>query len=136
MVNSKRNKKDGFTVFGLKNSVDFSGKLNNDFIINFNREKEEIVNIDTDSGKVFEIKFNKKKKEYTLYFINPKLYLYYNGDSITITYQSKDSIEYMSLSGITGIYEITSYSKILRVTSSESINFDISSLLFDTLLSI
>ena len=35
MINSKRNKKDGYTVFGLKNSVDISGKLNNDFIINF-----------------------------------------------------------------------------------------------------
>ena len=90
MVNSKRNKKDGFTVFGLKNSVDFSGKLNNDFIINFNREKEEIVNIDTDSGKVFEIKFNKKKKEYTLYFINPKLYLYYKVNNFIYFSPGKD----------------------------------------------
>ena len=27
MINSKRNKKDGDTVFGLKNSIDASGKL-------------------------------------------------------------------------------------------------------------
>lgn len=64
MVNSKRNKKDGFTVFGLKNSVDISGQLNNDFIINFNKQSEdyENMNADTESGKVFQIIFNKKVK--------------------------------------------------------------------------
>lgn len=70
MVNSKRNKKDGFTVFGLKNSVDISGQLNNDFIINFNKQSEdyENMNADTESGKVFQIIFNKKSKDYILYF--------------------------------------------------------------------
>ena len=45
MVNSKRNKKDGYTVFGLKNSIDISGQLNNDFIINFKRDIDEIGNV-------------------------------------------------------------------------------------------
>ena len=78
MINSKRNKKDGYTAFGLNNSVDINGKLNNDFIINFKRDKEEIGNVETESGKVFEIKFNKERKEYTLYFVNPYLYILQN----------------------------------------------------------
>ena len=90
MVNSKRNKKDGYTVFGLKNSVDISGQLNNDFIINFKRDIEEIGNVDTESGKVFEIKFNKERKEYTLYFINPYLYLYYKINNFLYFYYGRE----------------------------------------------
>jgi hypothetical protein len=90
MVNSKRNKKDGYTVFGLKNSVDISGQLNNDFIINFKRDIEEIGNVDTESGKVFEIKFNKERKEYTLYFVNPFLYIYYKITNYVYFYPGKD----------------------------------------------
>ena len=90
MVNSKRNKNDGFTVFGLKNTVDFTGKLTNDFIINFKRDKDEIGNIETESGKVFEIKFNKKKKDYTLFFINPYLYLYYKINNFIYFFPGKD----------------------------------------------
>ena len=90
MINSKRNKQDGYTVFGLTNSVDISGNLNSDFIINFKRDKEQIGNIETDSGKVFEIKFNKKKKEYILFFINPYLYLYYKINNFLYFYQGID----------------------------------------------
>jgi hypothetical protein len=90
MINSKRNKKDGYTVFGLTNSVDILGNLNSDFIINFKRDKEQIGNIETDSGKVFEIKFNKKKKEYILFFINPYLYLYYKINNFLYFYQGID----------------------------------------------
>ena len=90
MVNSKRNKKDGYTVFGLKNSVDISGKLNNDFIINFKKDKDEVGNIETQTGKVFEIKFNKDKKEYTLYFINPFLYLYYKINNFVYFYPGRE----------------------------------------------
>ena len=92
MVNSKRNKKDGFTVFGLKNSVDISGQLNNDFIINFNKTSEDYdnLNADTESGKVFQITFNKKSKEYILYFINPYLYLYYKINNYVYFYPQRD----------------------------------------------
>lgn len=90
MINSKRNKKDGFTVFGLKNSVDASGQLNNDFIINFNKSSEDYENMDTESGKVFEIIFNKKSKEYSLYFINPYLYLYYKINNYVYFYPQRD----------------------------------------------
>ena len=90
MLNSKRNKKDGYTVFGLKNSVDISGQLNNDFIINFKRDVEEIGNVETETGKVFEIKFNKERKEYTLYFINPYLYLYYKINNFLYFYPGRE----------------------------------------------
>ena len=90
MIDSKRNKNDGFTVFGTKNTVDQSGQLNNDFIINFNKSEEEIGNIDTDSGKVFEIIFNKKSQDYTLYFINPNLYLYYKINNYVYFYPLRD----------------------------------------------
>ena len=90
MINSKRNKKDGYTAFGLNNSVDIYGKLNNDFIINFKRDKDEIGNVDTDSGKVFEIKFNKERKEYTHYFVNPFLYIYYKITNYVYFYPGKD----------------------------------------------
>lgn len=90
MINSKRNKKDGYTIFGLKNSVDISGQLNNDFIINFKRDEGEIGNIETETGKVFEIIFNKERKEYTLYFINPYLYLYFKINNFVYFYPGKD----------------------------------------------
>ncbi len=90
MRNSKRNKKDGYTVFGLRNTVDISGQLNNDFIINFKREIDEIGNVETETGKVFEIIFHKESKEYTLYFINPYLYLYYKINQFVYFYPGKD----------------------------------------------
>jgi hypothetical protein len=90
MIGSKRKKKDGFTVFGLKNTVDHSGHLNNDFIINFNKSYDEIGNVETESGKVFEIVFNKKKKEYTLYFINPFLYLFYKINNFVYFYPGRE----------------------------------------------
>jgi hypothetical protein len=90
MIGSKRNKKDGFTVFGIKNTVDHSGHLNNDFIINFNKSYDEIGNIETESGKVFEIVFNDKKKEYTLYFLNPFLYLFYKINNFVYFYPGRE----------------------------------------------
>ena len=90
MINGKRNKKDGFTVFGLKNTKDCSGQLNNDFLLNFSKSMEEIKEIGTESGKVFEIIFNKKNKEYTLFFINPYLYLYYKINNYVYFYPQKD----------------------------------------------
>ena len=92
MANSKRNKKDGITIFGLKNSVDISGQLNNDFIINFNKQSEdyENMNADTESGKVFQIIFNKKSKDYILYFLNPYLYLYYKINNCVYFYPQRD----------------------------------------------
>ena len=92
LINSKRNKKDGFTFFGLRNSKDISGNFNNDFIINFNKSMNdyEDVECDNETGKVFEIIFNKKSKEYTLFFINHFLYLYYKINNFVYFYPQKD----------------------------------------------
>ena len=89
MINSKKNKKDGFTIFGLRNSKDIP-ELNIDFIINFDKPTEELGNIETLSGKVFEIIFNKKTKEYTLFFINPYLYLYYKINNFIYFFPQRD----------------------------------------------
>lgn len=51
---------------------------------------EEIGENETESGKVFEIIFNKKNKTYTLYFINPFLYLYYKINNYVYFYPQKD----------------------------------------------
>ena len=90
MLNGKRNKKDGFTFFGINNSKDISGQFNNDFLINFDKESNEIGNIGTETGKVFEIIFNKKKQGYTLFFINPYLYLYYKINNFVYFLPQKD----------------------------------------------
>lgn len=94
LINSKRNKKDGLTIFGLKNSKDFSGQYYNDFIINFEKSMNEFGEIETqnekESGKVFEIIFNKKNREYSLFFINPFLYLYYKVNNFVYFYPQKD----------------------------------------------
>ena len=92
MINSKRNKnkKDGYTMFGLKNSLDISGQLNNDFIINFKKNFLDESEKKIETGRVFEIKFNKNQKEYMLYFINPYLYLYYKINNFVYFYPRKD----------------------------------------------
>jgi len=89
MINSKKNKKDGFTIFGLRNSKDIP-ELNIDFIINFDKPTEEFGNIEALSGKVFEIIFNKKTKEYTLFFVNPYLYLYYKINNFIYFFPQRD----------------------------------------------
>ena len=89
MINSKTNKKDGFTIFGLRNSKDIP-ELNIDFIINFDKPTEEFGNIEALSWKVFEIIFNKKTKEYTLFFVNPYLYLYYKINNFIYFFPQRD----------------------------------------------
>ena len=89
MINRKKKKKDGFTIFGLRNSKDIP-ELNIDFIINFDKPTEEFGNIEALSGKVFEIIFNKKTKEYTLFFVNPYLYLYYKINNFIYFFPQRD----------------------------------------------
>ena len=88
--NKNKNKKDGYTMFGLKDSLDISGQLNNDFIINFKKDFLAQSQRETETGRVFEIKFNKNQKEYTLYFINPYLYLYYKINNFVYFYPGKE----------------------------------------------
>ena len=84
MLNSKRNKKDGFTIFGLRNTKDI------DFIVNFDKPIDEVRNMDVISGKVFEIVFSKKLKEYSLFFVNPYLYLYYKINNYIYFFPQRD----------------------------------------------
>ena len=75
--NSLRKEKDDHVFFGLKNKSNYAGVMYNDFIINFFWHQEDVDIIETITGRVFEIYYNKKTKDYTLKFLHPNLILYY-----------------------------------------------------------
>ena len=75
--NSLRKEKDDHVFFGLKNKSNYAGVMYNDLIINFFWHQEDIDIIETNTGRVFEIFYNKKSKDYTLRFLHPNLILYY-----------------------------------------------------------
>jgi len=75
--NSLRKEKDDHVFFGLKNKSNYAGILYNDFIINFFWHQDDAEVIETNTGRVFEIYYNKKTKDYTLKFLHPNLILYY-----------------------------------------------------------
>ena len=62
--------------------------INNEFIINLKGDVDEIGNVETETGKIIEIKFNKERKEYNLCFINP--YLYYKINNFVYFYPWRD----------------------------------------------
>ena len=79
MKNGLRKKNNELTFFGLKNCTDYTGTYYNDFVINFPhsvKDDENYANIDTSTGRVFEICYQKRAKEYVLYFIHNSLILY------------------------------------------------------------
>ena len=75
--NSLRKEKDEHVFFGLKNKPNFAGALYNDLIINFFWHQDDVDMIEKNTGRVFEIYYNKKTKDYTLKFLHPNLILYY-----------------------------------------------------------
>ena len=75
--NSLRKEKDDHVFFGLKNALNYAGKMYNDIIINFFWHQEDDEIIETNTGRVFEIYYNKASKDYTLRFLHPNLILYY-----------------------------------------------------------
>ena len=77
MKDGLRKKNDDFVYFGLKKTKDYKGDLYNDFIINFNYQQENNDTIGSNTGRVFEIYYNKKIKDYVLYFLNRNIILYY-----------------------------------------------------------
>ena len=77
LKNSLRKDKDDHVFFGLKNKSNYAGVMYNDLIINFFWHQEDIDIIETNTGRVFEIYYNKKSKDYTLRFLHPNLILYY-----------------------------------------------------------
>ena len=77
MKNGLRKKNDDFVYFGIKKTKDYKGDLYNDFIINFNYQQENNDTIGSNTGRVFEIYYNKKIKDYVLYFLHRNIFLYY-----------------------------------------------------------
>ena len=75
--NSLRKEKDDHVFFGLKNKSNYAGIMYNDIIINFFWHQEDTEIIETNTGRVFEIYYNKISKDYTLRFLHPNLILYY-----------------------------------------------------------
>ena len=71
--NSLRKEKSDHVFFGIKNILNNSNESYNDLIINYFCQEEDITN----TGRVFEIFYNKKEKEYLLRFLHPNLILYY-----------------------------------------------------------
>jgi len=81
MKNGLRKKKDGLSIFGLKDNNENKNKnnynLSSDYYFDIDKfEENSDVNIKS-SGRVFEIYLSKISKKYTLYFLHPSLILYY-----------------------------------------------------------
>ena len=75
--NSLRKEKDDHVFFGIKNKSNYAGVMFNDLIINFFWHQEDVDIVETNTGRVFEIYYNKMTKDYSLKFIHPNLMLYY-----------------------------------------------------------
>ena len=75
--NSLRKEKDDHVFFGLKNKTNYPYALYNDLFINFFWSQDDAEIYETTTGRVFEIYYNKKLKEYTLNFLHPNLILHY-----------------------------------------------------------
>ena len=75
--NSLRKEKDDHVFFGIKNKSNYAGAMFNDLIINFFWHQEDVDIVETNTGRVFEIYYNKMTKDYSLKFIHPNLMLYY-----------------------------------------------------------
>ncbi len=96
MKNGLRKKKDNLTFFGLRNNLDYNGVFYNDFIINYTPKPDE--NTDSVTGRVFQISYNKRTKEYSLYFIHNSLILYYRVN--TFVYFDSEKEYYLLLGNI------------------------------------
>ena len=73
---SLRKEKNDHVFFGVKNILNKAGESYNDLIINFFYQDQDKNIIETKTGRVFEIFYNKKIKEYILHFLHPNLILY------------------------------------------------------------
>ena len=77
LKNTRRKQSDDHVYFGLKNQKNPSSCFHyNDIIINY-VSCEETESVETTTGRVFEIFYNKTSKDYTLKFLHPNLILYY-----------------------------------------------------------
>lgn len=76
---SLRKKTDDIVFFGLKKCLDYKGNSFNDFIVNYKTKNDEVGSdaLSTNTGRIFKIYYNKKAKEYMLYFMHNSMILYY-----------------------------------------------------------
>ena len=78
LKDSMRKQKDEHVYFGIKTNNNSSKCfVYNDIIVNYICSIEEAETIETESGRVFEIFYNKSSKDYSLKFLHPNLILYY-----------------------------------------------------------
>ena len=72
---SLRKEKDEHVFFGVKNILNKSGEPYNDLIINFFYHDEDTDLLETNTGRAFEIFYNKRVREYVLRFLHPNIIL-------------------------------------------------------------
>ena len=78
LKNSMRKQKDDHVYFGIKCKLNASSCfVYNDIVVNYFYPIEEEESIETNTGRVFEIFYNKTSKDYSLKFLHPNLILYY-----------------------------------------------------------
>ena len=105
MINGLRHKNDGLTFFGLKNITDYRGTYYNDFVINYQIDNEELKKKNESStGRVFNLCFQKKTKDFCLYMIHDSIIIYYEINNYVYFNNDKD---YYLLLGNTFITIIT-----------------------------
>ena len=89
--NSMRKQKDEHVYFGIKCKSNASNCFAyNDIIINYFYSIEDEETIETETGRVFEIYYNKSSKDYSLNFIHPNLILYYKINNFVYFHTGKE----------------------------------------------
>lgn len=116
MKNSLRKEKDEHVFFGIKNKTNYSGMTYNDLIINFFWQNEDKEMIETNTGRVFEIFYNKKSKDYTLRFLHPNLILYYKINNFVYFNAGKDYFLLLGNVFVTiNVKKVSAFEKIINI---------------------
>ena len=90
MINSLRKKNDGQSFFGTKKVLDYRGISYNDFIINFQFIGKIKKKNKSSTGRVFNIYFQKKSKDYYLHIIHDSIIIYYEVNNLVYFENEKD----------------------------------------------
>jgi hypothetical protein len=96
LINSRRQKNDNQTFFGITEGNDYTGTPYNDFIINLQNENNE--DKIPSNGRIFGISYSKKTHDYQLYILNGNYYIYYEIRDSLYFFNNK---EYLFLLGRT-----------------------------------
>ena len=87
---SLRKEKDEHVFFGVKNILNKSGEPYNDLIINFFYHDEDTDLLETNTGRSFEIFYNKRVREYVLRFLHPNIILYYRINTFVYFFMGRE----------------------------------------------